>query len=117
MEITSLNRSETLTEIELSGKLDTAAVDRIETRFNAFVVAPGKSAVIDLSEVTLITSMGIRMLVTAARSLAARGRKLVLLGPRGVVDDALRAADLYAVMPMARTPEEAERLCLNRTDP
>jgi anti-anti-sigma factor len=111
MEITSVNQTESLSHIKLSGKLDTSGVDRIEARFNALTVARGRSAVVDVEEVTLITSMGIRMLVTAARSLGVRGRKLVLLNPRGVVDDALRATDLYSVIPMARTFDEAERLC------
>ena len=114
MEITSVNQTESLSHVKLSGRLDTAGVDRIEARFNALTVARGRDAVIDLEELALITSMGIRMLVTAARSLGVRGRKLVLLDPQGVVDESLRATDLYAVIPMARTLEEAERLCADR---
>jgi anti-anti-sigma factor len=74
-------------------------------------VAPGRNTIVDLSDVMLITSMGIRLLVTAAKSLGARDRRLVLLGPRGVVDEFLRATDLYSVIPMAKTLDEAERLC------
>ena len=111
MEITSIGQSETLSQVKLSGRLDTPGVDRIEARFNAFTVARGRDCVVDLQDLDLITSMGIRMLVTAAKSLAVRGRKLVLLNPQGVVDDTLRATDLYAIIPLARTLEEAERLC------
>ncbi len=111
MEISSIGQSETLSHIKLTGRLDTPGVDRIEARFNAFTVAPARDAVIDLEHLDLITSMGIRMLVTAAKSLAVRGRKLVLLNPQGVVDETLQATDLYAIIPMARTLEEAERLC------
>jgi anti-anti-sigma factor len=111
MEITTLPPTETLTQIKLSGRLDTPAVDRIEARFNALAVAGGRHTIVDLSEVNLVTSMGIRMLVTAAKSLALRGRKLVMLNPQGVVDEVMRSTDLYAVIPMTRTLEEAERLC------
>ena len=98
MEIISINQTDTLSHLKLSGRLDTPGVDRIEARFNALTVARGRDTVIDLEELDLITSMGIRMLVTAAKSLAVRGRKLVLLNPQGVVDDTLRATDLYAVI-------------------
>jgi anti-anti-sigma factor len=114
MELTTVSQSETLSHLKMSGRLDTSAVDRIEVRFNAFTVARGRDTVLDVAELELITSMGIRMLVTAAKSLATRGRRLVLLNPRGVVDEALRATDLYAVIPMARSLEEAERLCAAR---
>jgi stage II sporulation protein AA (anti-sigma F factor antagonist) len=100
-----------LSYVKLSGRLDTFGVDRVETRFNAVTVARGRDAVIDLVGVSFITSMGIRMLVAAANALRLRGRRLVLLNPQGVVDDYLRATDLYAVIPMARTRDEAERLC------
>jgi anti-anti-sigma factor len=111
MELITVRRTETLTHLKLSGRLDTPGVDRIEARFNALTVAPGRNVVLDLVDVMLITSMGIRLLVTAAKLLGARGRRLVLLDPPGVVDDALRATDLYTVIPMVRTLEEAERLC------
>ena len=111
MELTSVSQTETLTHLKLSGRLDTPSVDRIEARFNALSVAPGRNVVVDLGELVLITSMGIRLLVTAAKSLGARRRRLVLLNPQGVVDEFLRATDLYSVIPMARTLEEAERLC------
>ena len=87
MELISVNQTDSLSHVKLSGRLDTPGVDRIEARFNALTVARGRDAVIDLEDLDLITSMGIRMLVTAARSLGVRGRKLVLLNPQGVVDD------------------------------
>jgi anti-sigma B factor antagonist len=111
MELSTVSQSETLSHVKLTGRLDTPGVDRIEARFNAITVARGRHAIIDLGEVTLVTSMGIRMLVTAAKSLAVRGRKLVLLNPQGVVDEVLRETDLYKVIPMALTLDEAERLC------
>jgi|SRR5688572_7768054 len=111
MDLTIVNQTETLSHLKLSGRLDTPAVDRVEARFNALTVARGRATVLDLSDLELITSMGIRMLVTAAKSLATRGGRLVLLNPQGVVDESLIATELYAVIPVARSLEEAERLC------
>src|SRR5262245_5711618 len=78
VELTSTDHSDTLSHIKLAGRLDIPGVDRIETRFNAMTVARGRDAMVDMEAVTWITSMGIRMLVTAAKSLRARGRRLVL---------------------------------------
>ena len=111
MELTTVSQSQALSVLKMSGRLDTPNVDRIEARFNAMTVAGGRHAVVDIGEVALITSMGIRMLVTAAKSLGARQRKLVLLNPQGTVDEYMRATDLYSIIPMARTLAEAEQLC------
>ena len=64
--------------------------------------------------------MGIRMLVTAAKSLAMRGGKLVLLNPQGVVDESLLATELYAVIPdgaQSRGGRAALWRCLSRRSP
>src|SRR5262245_38405497 len=111
MELTTVKQSETLNHLKLSGRLDTPGVDGIEARFNAMSVAGGRNAIVDMTEVAFITSMGIRMLVTAAKTAASRQRKFVLLNPQCVVDEYMNATDLYSIIPMARTLEEAEALC------
>ena len=70
LEVSSL--TEGLTRIVLSGRLDTPGVDQVETQFVAAAVPPAKNVVVDLSRVTFISSMGIRMLVSVARSLQQR---------------------------------------------
>ena len=54
-------------KVALAGRLDTAGVDRIETRFGAAIVPAGKNTVVDLTEVTFLASMGIRMLIATTR--------------------------------------------------
>lgn len=70
--------------IKLSGRLDTAKVGEIETRFYAEVGAiktPGAVALIDLSEVDFLSSLGIRLLVTAGKTLKQRQVKLGVIAP------------------------------------
>jgi anti-anti-sigma factor len=69
-----------LVKVTLAGRLDAAAVDRIETRFAASMVPNGNSAIIDLSQVEYIATLGVRMLVTVARSLRLKQAKLALYG-------------------------------------
>ena len=67
-------------KVILAGRLDTAGVDLIETRFGASIVPAGKNTVVDLSQVTFLASMGIRMLIATNRSLSRKGGKFALYG-------------------------------------
>ena len=61
----------------------------------------------DLSEVTVLASLGIRMLVASARALVKSGAKLVLLGPQPAVRLALEGTGLTALLPIAADDGEA----------
>jgi anti-anti-sigma factor len=98
MNVASLG--ERLVKIMLVGRLDTPGVDRVETRFVAHIVPDGNSAVIDLSSVDFVASMGIRMLVSAARSLHARQAKLALYGAQQPVLQVFEAVALQKIMPI-----------------
>ena len=49
---------ENVTHVKLRGRLDTHGVDQIETKFTASIVPSGRNALIDLSELAFISSMG-----------------------------------------------------------
>jgi len=59
-------------KVGLVGRLDTPGVDAVEPRFTAAVVPRGALAVVDLSGVEFIGSLGLRMLITIARALSRR---------------------------------------------
>ncbi len=62
--------------VVLVGRLDTAGVDVVETRFGAAIVPNGKDTIVDLSGVTFLASMGIRMLISTTRALSRKGGRL-----------------------------------------
>ncbi|MCG8461975.1 MAG: STAS domain-containing protein [Holophagales bacterium] len=99
--------------VKLQGRLDTAGVDAVEARFYA-ATASARHAVVDLSGVPLVTSLGMRMLVIAAKRMAAAGRSLILLRPQKLVDESLRAADLYRLIPVADNEAQAQALLEGR---
>jgi anti-sigma B factor antagonist len=86
------------TVVSLSGRLDTLGVESIETSFNAAVVARRVDAIVDLSGVEFLSSMGVRMLLTAAKALQRAGARLVLAAPGPLVDGALRHSSLAQVI-------------------
>jgi anti-anti-sigma factor len=100
MEILVTDVSDAVTKVALAGRLDTTGVDRVEAKFLAVCTAGGSHAVVDLSAVTFIASMGIRMLISAARAMGLRKAKLVLYAPRALVSDVLNHTALGDVIPI-----------------
>src|SRR5262245_19636962 len=107
------NLGERLVKCTLVGRLDTPGVDRVETRFVAQLVPAANNAIIDLSQVDFIASMGLRMLVSAAKSLKTRQARLVLFGVQGPVLQVLEAVALNKIIPIC--PAEADALAVVRT--
>ena len=105
MSVTPL--ADRLVKVTLQGRLDSAGVDRVEVRFLAHLIPDGNSAVVDLSEVDFVASMGIRMLVSAARGLYPRQAKLALYGAQPSVLQVLEAVSLRQVMSVCTTEAEA----------
>jgi anti-anti-sigma factor len=105
MEVTGL--PDGLTKIMLSGRLDTSGVDRIEARFVAAIVPGSRSAVVDLSRVEFIASMGIRMFITVARSLGLRKAKLALYGAQSMVSEVFESVSLREIIPIVDSETEA----------
>ena len=108
MEITTTPLHDDGVKIGLRGRLDTPGVGAIETRFATS--AARRDAVVDLSGVTFLASMGIRMLISAARSLKLSGHKLVLFGANALVNEVLENAGLAQIMLIAADENTALQL-------
>jgi anti-anti-sigma factor len=109
MELQILEEAPTFTLISLAGRLDTAGVDKVEIKLNA-TLPRDRHAVIDLSGVSFLASMGIRMLIAAAKVLDRRKKRLVLIAPRPLVDQALRHSSIDEIIPVAQDLEGARAL-------
>lgn len=96
-----------ITKAELSGRLDTSNVGRVETSFIAGVVPKGQPTLVDLTQVTFIASLGIRMLLSAARVLARRGVKLVMFGASPAVMEIIETTALSDIIPVYGTEIDA----------
>lgn len=98
MGIRIIEQTESLTRAALSGRLDSSAVRDMEKAFHDEVVSPGKHVILDMYEATFLSSMAMRLLLTAAKELAAQGSKMVLLNPHRLAEMGLKAAGLNALM-------------------
>ena len=98
MSITVFNPEESLTTLSLEGRLDAAAVTAIQPSFMAKTVALKKPVLVDMSQVSFIASLCIRMFVEAAKALKASGSRLALLNPSPFVEKTLKASGFDLVV-------------------
>ena len=98
--------------IRLIGKLDIVGVGEIETKFAGYCAGEKVRAVVDLSEVDFLASIGIRLLTLNAKSVAGRGGRMVLLHPTLEVRNVLEITGIPAIIPICDGLESAETLLL-----
>lgn len=93
--------------VRLDGRLDAAGADRIGVQFTAAVATGGRSAVVDLGGVSFIASLGIRLLIATARSMASRQQTMVLFGANPLVRGVLDDVALDQIIPVVDTEAQA----------
>ena len=96
-----------LVNVTLVGRLDTLGVERIEPQLVASLVPRGARAIVDLSRLEFVGSMGLRMFITIARDLARNNGKLVLYSPQPWVNVTFATASLHSIIPVSRDAASA----------
>jgi anti-anti-sigma factor len=94
--------------VVLQGRLDTVGVDRIDVHLNTAVAASPRDVALDLSNVSFLASMGVRLIITLARSQKSRGQRLVLFGAQPGVRATLDMVALDKIIPLL--PDRAQAL-------
>ncbi|MGE3166545.1 MAG: STAS domain-containing protein [Planctomycetota bacterium] len=102
-----MNNHADYTQVKLTGRLDMAGVGAIDTKFYASISPRALPAIVDLSSVDLVTSLGIGMLVNGARTLKRRGGRMVLYGATGPVAETLQLAAVDQLLTLVATEAEA----------
>lgn len=85
--------------VKLDGRLDIPGAGAIDLRFSA-LTGSRRSVVVDLSRVTFLASMGMRLLLMGAKTMASKGGRLVLYAPDANVEKVLATAGLDTVIPI-----------------
>ncbi len=99
MEMAVQELSDGVCQIVLSGRLDTAGAGQIDLRFGTLAGAR-RGLVVDLSGVTFLASLGIRVLLIGAKATAAKGGKMVLLSPDANILSVLTMARIDTLIPV-----------------
>jgi len=112
MSIREIRVDNEITHIALAGRLDAVVLHAIDLTFHSYTAARRKPSLVDLSQVEFISSLGMGMLISCAKSLGRHQAKMVLLNPTPLTEEALRAVGIDQIIPIVRTYEESLRLLL-----
>lgn len=106
MKLTQLESTDKVTNLLLSGALDIKGVQDIEMDFSR-LASGEQDIVIDFSGVNFIASLGMRMLLSAAKKLDNENNKLILHSVPPLVETALHTAGLATIMPIVKDQPDA----------
>lgn len=107
MDMKIVEESGDFTHVALVGELDAAGHHDISTRFIGYLTARMKPAIIDMSGVSFLASVGMGMLANTSREMKEGGAGLVLLSPAEAVEAALTQMSWEKIMPIVHTRGEA----------
>jgi anti-sigma B factor antagonist len=113
MSITFEDTDEPLRWIRLTGRLDIPGIDAISTTFAELSTSTSRQIVVDLSEVKFLVSFGIRELITNAKVIQKRGRRMVIfVGDNKAVHKTLETTGIDALIPTFTDAAQANRAAL-----
>jgi len=98
--------------IKLGGKLDIIGTGEIETKFTGYCAGDEIRVVVDLSAVDFLASIGIRLLLLTAKSVAKRDGKMVIINPIPDVQSVLEVTGIPAIIPIYSQLESAETILM-----
>src|SRR5262249_36695283 len=98
---------EGITRIRLEGRLDITGAQDVDLRFAGICSTVARGAVVDLSGVTFLASMGIRTLISNAKALERRGAAMALFAPTPLVIEVLASVGIEELIPVLDTLDAA----------
>lgn len=99
--------------VYLSGRLDIPGVQDVQLKFTVFTATQKKPVIVNLSDVTLITSIGLGMLIAGANALRIYGVPMVLLNPQRGVEKVLEMACVNEILPIEHDLDAALKRIAN----
>jgi anti-anti-sigma factor len=96
-----------VTRVILSDRIDAGGASEIAMDMY-YVAESSDSVIIDMARVTFIASLGLRNIVTLAKSVYKRGGKVCLLSPQTLVEEVLVNTGITDLIPVFRKQTMAE---------
>jgi len=96
--------------VKLAGAIDIAGANAIELPFVAISEKYNK-VIVSFTDVTFLASIGIRILVKAARAIGKRNGRLVVFNPTDDARKVLRSTGIDAIIPVVADEKTAIAEC------
>ena len=87
---------------KLTGRMDGTNADNYDLEISALLNTTGQSFSIDLSELTYISSLGLRVFLKAAKTLKQQNKKLILSKPSQEILDILLLSGFDQIIEIER---------------
>ena len=100
MKIDVVNEPNGITKLVLTGSMDIKGALEVDPQFSEISKTKNK-VIVDLKDVDFLASLGMRTLVSSAKSLMEKGGKLVLVNPQAGVEKAIKSARIDTIIPIA----------------
>lgn len=84
----------------MKGRLDMDGSLAIDMKFSIATSVKKERIIVDLEQVSFLSSIGIRLLVTAAKAQSGRGGKLILAAPQPMVRKVLETSGIHQLIPI-----------------
>ena len=97
------------TRLLLSGELDLATVQELRTTLEGVVHGTADEVVLDLSELSYIGSVGVKVIIKTLDELETQGKRLVITGAQGHVKVVLQMLGLTYLVRQTASPHVRKR--------
>lgn len=91
----------------VAGELNTDSAPRLEKEIRQFIERGNANFVINIENLNLITSAGLRVLLVLAKHLDATGGGIALYGPKPSVREIFEITGFNSILDLCRTYENA----------
>jgi anti-anti-sigma factor len=95
-----------ITKVTLRGRIDAVGASAIDLRMN-LIAGKAKWVLLDLEQVTYISSLGLRSILVPARTISGKGGKLVLFRPSSSVAEVFEISGIHSIIPIHRDLDAA----------
>lgn len=109
MELTTVERVDGIHQIVVAGRMDTAGTGQVAADFAAAIATRPPRVVVDMSQVLFLSSSGIRLLLSTAKTLNQHGGRMAIAGPQPLVREVLEIVGISTVIPVHVDLESACR--------
>lgn len=97
--------------LKVQGKLDSISSPELDKHLASLVESGSRQIVLDLAELEYVSSSGLRVFLTAAKSLKRTQGKLALVNLSVQVQQIFGIAGYESILPVSRTLKEAVDAC------
>ena len=88
-----------VTRVAFNGRFDIAGAEAVDLKMNV-IAGTKKLVLLDMQKVSFLGSMGLRTIVSTARTVKSRGGKIAVFGPDQEVEKVLTMSGVTALVPI-----------------